>query len=463
MILTAFCWLCVSSMNPTFQNDRTRSSREDLSGFRAVVMGLGLHGGGVGVVQYLVAQGAAVTVTDLRDAETLRPSLAELEGLSLRYVLGRHEEDDFRRADLVIRNPAVPLDSPYLALARESGARVEMESSLFVSACPSPYIAGVTGTKGKTTTTVLLSQMLAAAGCHVVTAGNLRVSMLSKLSEITEETRVVLELSSWQLEAFVPHAYSPPLAVVTNVLPDHLNRYAGMDDYAAAKEINVQFQHADDTAVLSLRNAYTREMGERAPGRVTWFSAQDTIPGEADSPQRGAHLRENLAAASAAARVWGVDDTAIAAVVQSFTGVPHRQELVREWRGIRFINDTTATMPTATVACIETIPGPKVLLLGGADKQLDFAGLAQSLHAHREVIRGIVLLEGSATDRLMAVLPLPVAGRYADMDEALTQAVALARAGDAVILSPGCASFGMFQHEFERGEAFRRWVAALAE
>ena len=193
-------------MTATSQNDRTGRGREDLTGCRAVVMGLGLHGGGVGVAQYLAAQGAVVTVTDLRDEETLRPSLTVLEGLPLRYVLGRHEEDDFRRADLVVRNPAVPLESPYLAVAREAGARVEMESSLFVKACPSAFIAGVTGTKGKTTTTVLLSQMLAAAGFHVITAGNLRVSMLSQLAEITPETRVALELSSWQLEAFAPHA-----------------------------------------------------------------------------------------------------------------------------------------------------------------------------------------------------------------------------------------------------------------
>ena len=151
------------------------------------------------------------------------------------------------------------------------------------------------------------------------------------------------------------------------------------------------------------------------------------IPGEAESPVRGAHQRENMAAALAAARVWGVGDAAIASVVQNFTGVPHRQELVREWRGIRFINDTTATMPTATVACIESVPGPKILLLGGADKNLDFTGLHQALRDHQDSIRGIVLLEGSATDRLAENLPLPVAGRYADLAEALTQAVALAR------------------------------------
>ncbi len=454
---------CGKSMEQSRASDRLERGEGNLAGCRAVVMGLGLHGGGVGVAQYLAAQGAMVTVTDLRDEATLQPSLAELEGLPLRYVLGRHEDADFRHADLVLRNPAVPLDSPYLALAQEAGARIEMESSLFVQACPSEFIAGITGTKGKTTTTVLLSQMLDAAGYHVVTAGNLRISMLSQLAEITAETRVVLELSSWQLEAFVPHEYSPPLAVVTNVLIDHLNRYAGMDDYAAAKEINVRCQRQTDVAVLNRDNEYTRAMGARAPGKVVWFSGQDAIPGAADAPESGAHQRVNMAAASAAARQWDVNDSVIATAVRNFTGVPHRQELVREWHGIRFINDTTATMPTATVACIETIPGPKVLLLGGADKRLDFSGLAQTLHDHQDTIRGIVLLEGSATDQLAAALPLPVAGRYADIAQALEQAVALARSGDAVILSPGCASFGMFTHEFERGDAFRTWVAALPE
>lgn len=450
-------------MGRSHTSNRLKRGEETLSGCRAVVMGLGLHGGGVGVAQYLAAQGAEVTVTDLRDEETLRPSLAELAGLPLRYVLGRHEEEDFRRADLVLRNPAVPLESPYLALAQETGARIEMESSLFVQACPSEFIAGITGTKGKTTTTVLLSQMLDAAGFHVVTAGNLRVSMLSQLAKITAETRVVLELSSWQLEAFVPHAYSPPLAVITNVLIDHLNRYAGMKDYAAAKQINVRYQDAEDVAVLNKENSRTWKMGKRAPGRVVWFSHRDTVPGAADSAAKGAHQRENMAAACAAARVWGANDAAVASAVRNFSGVPHRQELVREWRGIRFINDTTATMPDATVACIKAIQGPKVLLLGGADKQLIFAHLQTTLKVHQDAIRGIVLLEGSATDRLAAELPLPVAGRFADIEEALAQAVVLARSGDAVILSPGCASFGMFQHEFERGDAFRAWVAALPE
>ena len=450
-------------MTSPSQDNRIRFGAEDLTGCRVVVMGLGLHGGGVGVAQYLAAQGAAITVTDLRDEATLSPSLAALAGLPLRYVLGRHEEDDFRQADLVVRNPAVPLESPFLAVARAAGARIEMESSLFVRACPSKFVAGITGTKGKTTTTVLLSQMLAAAGHHVITAGNLRISMLSQLAEVTPESRVVLELSSWQLEAFAPHKYSPPLAVVTNVLPDHLNRYRDLDDYAAAKEINVRYQRPDDVAVLNKGNAYTRQFGARAPGQVVWFSHRDAVPGEEESPLRGVHQRENMAAAVAAARAWGVDADAIATAVGNFGGVPHRQELVREWRGIRFINDTTATMPTATVACIESMPGPKVLILGGADKRLDFTGLARTLDAHRESIRGIVLVEGSATDRLAAELRLPVAGRFGSLEQALGQAVALARAGDAVILSPGCASFGMFQHEFERGEAFRAWVAALPE
>ena len=453
-------------MDRSRTSDRLERAEENLAGCRAVVMGLGLHGGGVGVAQYLAAQGAVVTVTDLRDEETLRPSLAERwRALPIRYVLGRHEEEDFQRADLVLRNPAVPLDSPYLTLARKSGARIEMESSLFVKRVPECVsLRGLPAPKARP-----------RLPCCSPRCWTLRVTTWLRPA-ILRDLDAEPACGDYGGDACGAGAFK---LAVGGLCAACLQSAPGRGDERAARPPESLRRHGrlrrrqgDQRAVPGSRPmwpfstgtiTYTRAMGARAPGRVMWFCAQDSIPGEAGSRARGAHLRENIAAAQAAARVWGVDDTAIASVVQSFTGVPHRQELVREWRGIRFINDTTATMPAATVACIEAIPEPKVLLLGGADKRLDFTDLARTLHAHRELIRGIVLLEGSATDRLAAALPLPVAGRYADIAQALDQAVALARSGDAVILSPGCASFGMFNHEFERGEAFCAWIGALPE
>ncbi len=184
----------------------------------------------------------------------------------------------------------------------------------------SPYIAGVTGTKGKTTTTLLLSAMLAAAGYHVITAGNLRVSMLAQLPAIAPETRVVLELSSWQLEAFTWHHYSPPLAIVTNVLPDHLNRYPDLASYAAAKRAILAFQKPEDTVVLNRENPWTRAFAHEAPGQVRWFAAADTVPGQEEAPVQGEHQRANRAAAAAAAQVWGASAAAIAEAVRGFQG-----------------------------------------------------------------------------------------------------------------------------------------------
>jgi UDP-N-acetylmuramoylalanine--D-glutamate ligase len=176
----------------------------DLRGKQALVMGLGVHGGGLGVARFLVGQGALVTVTDLRSPELLQASLDALAGLPIRYVLGEHRDEDFRAADLVIRNPGVPRESRYLQIARAAGAAIEMEMTLFFRLCPGP-ILGITGTKGKTTTTLLAGAMLREQYPDTVVAGNLRVSALEALPRITAGTPVVLELSSWQLEGLGGH------------------------------------------------------------------------------------------------------------------------------------------------------------------------------------------------------------------------------------------------------------------
>src|SRR6185436_10996957 len=220
----------------------------DLRGKRALVMGLGVHGGGLGVARFLVGQGAEVTITDLRGPELLKPALDALAGLPIRYVLGEHRDADFRAADLVIRNPAVPRESRYLQIARAEGAAIEMEMTLFFRLCRGP-ILGITGTKGKTTTTLLAGAMLRSRYPDTIVAGNLRVSALEALPRITAGTPVVLELSSWQLEGLGEAHLSPQYACVTNISPDHLNRYGGMADYAEAKKQIFRWQGADGVTV----------------------------------------------------------------------------------------------------------------------------------------------------------------------------------------------------------------------
>ncbi len=212
------------------------STALDLHGKRVTLLGLGTRGGGLGVARYLVRQGAEVTVTDKRPAEELAEPLAELSGLSIRYVLGNHDERDFTPggADLIVRNPGVPRRAPLLELARAGGIPVEMEMSLFFRACPAPII-GVTGTKGKTTVSTLTGDLLRDTFPDVVVAGNMGISALDQLPRLRPDVPVVIELSSWQLESLIEHRLAPHIAVLTMIAEDHLNTYDGFADYAATK------------------------------------------------------------------------------------------------------------------------------------------------------------------------------------------------------------------------------------
>src|SRR5262245_4088442 len=246
----------------------------NLRGKRALVMGLGIHDGGLGAARFLVGQGADVTVTDLRGPDLLKSSLDALAGLPIGYVLGEHHEADFRNADLVVRTPAVPRESRYLQIARAAGAAIEVEMTLFFRLCPGP-ILGITGTKGKTTTTLLTGAMLREQYPSTVVAGNLRVSALEALPRITAGTPVVLELSSWQLEGLGEAHLSPGYACVTNVSPDHLDRYGTMEAYAEAKRQIFAHQDAHDVAVRNLDDPVVAQMAEGARGRAVWFATTD--------------------------------------------------------------------------------------------------------------------------------------------------------------------------------------------
>lgn len=471
----------------------------DLRGKRALVMGLGVHGGGLGVARFLAGQGADVTVTDLRDPEALRSSLDALAGLPIRLVLGEHRTVDFERAELVVRNPAVPRESRFLQIARAAGAQIEMEMTLFFRLCPGP-ILGITGTKGKTTTTTLVGAMLREQFPQTVVAGNLRVSALEQLPAIRRDTPVVLELSSFVLEGLGEAGLSPRYAAVTNLSADHLDRYGSMESYAEAKRQIVAYQGTDGLAVLNGSDPIVRAFADATAARVHFFYVgeppsqerarieQGTIdatmvgpdairttvgaaPGEwrtvcrtGDVPLIGRHNLLNVAAASALAAGFGVEQAALLRAVRGVKGVPDRMEPVRLLDGVTFINDTTATAPEAAIAALESLDAPIVLLAGGADKNLPFDALAAAI---RQRARALVLLAGTATPKLQAALqvsgglPIEIYGPLDDFAAAIAQAQALARPGDVVLLSPGCASFGMFRNEFHRGEEFRRIVAGL--
>ncbi|HTM67950.1 MAG TPA: UDP-N-acetylmuramoyl-L-alanine--D-glutamate ligase [Candidatus Binatia bacterium] len=501
------------SLRPDNDKAAGRWPSADASWFRdkrVTVMGLGIHGGGVGIAKWLRRHGAIVTATDLRDQHALASSLEELERTYLeevraigkrrmhriRYVLGSHPEELFTDADMVIRNPAVPRAHRLLTLARRSGVPVESDISIFFLLCPFP-IAAISGTKGKTTTTALLAAMCREADRRTVVGGNIRISPLDKLDRLlalaakrTSPPPIVLELSSWQLESLEPHRLSPHVGVLTTIVEDHLDRYEGMDDYARAKEIIVAYQGRDDIAVLNADNPRTAAIGTwhgqiaGAPnaGRRLWFSAKPLRSGDGcwiaggkilirEGGTRtvvapvsaiklpGEHNRGNALAAIAAARAMGVPLAAVRKALRAFRGVPYRLEDLGVKRGARFVNDTAATAPDASVAAMAAYAGKGrkriVLIAGGADKNLRFDEWAKAV---KRTVKHLVLFDGSATPKMEAALSAagamtPRAGARS-MREAFAEAVRHAKRGDVVLLSPGCASFGIFKNEFDRGDQF---------
>jgi len=470
-------------------------------------MGLGIHGGGLGVARFLAGQGADVTVTDLRTAGQLQSSLGALAGFPIRFVLGKHDDDDFRNADLVVRNPAVPRESRYLQIARAHGAAIEMEMTLFFRLCPGP-ILGITGTKGKTTTTLLTGAMLREQYPDTVVAGNLRVSALETLPRITAGTPVVLELSSWQLEGLGEAKLSPRYACITNISPDHLDRYGSIAEYAQAKAQIFVHQGSDGFAIRNIDDGIVAHLAERALSQDVWFSTRDVEQNDplargyerifaaywreteliwkqpaaereilgtrADVQLDGSHNLANVAAAAALARSFGVETEHIRNAIRNFTGVEHRLEFVRELDGVWYYNDTAATAPEAAIAALYSFERPIVLIAGGADKNLPFGELARAIV---ERARAVVLLDGSATPKLQSAVTsqqsaigrkhtgdwqlATVAGPYDKFEPAIQAARELASPGDVVLLAPGCASFGMFRNEFDRGDEFKRIVREM--
>lgn len=458
-----------------------------LRGKRVLLLGLGRRQGGQGVARFLVESGARVRVTDQRDEEDLRETLAGLSDLQIEYTLGRHEEQDIRWADIIVRNPAVPRESPWLLLARSLGKPVEMEMTLFFRACAG-RIAGVTGTKGKTTVTTLLAAMLRQGWPHSVLAGNMGVSALSQLRAITPDTPVAIELSSFQLEGLDEHRMSPHVAVLTSISPDHLDRYSSFDDYARVKSAIFAHQLATDWAVVedghlpgSIDAAISSRRvtfgtiprpqseyalwleRERFIGR--WDGAPVDLGPASNLRVPGEHSALNALAAAAAALAMGATASQVQRAIAGFTGVPHRLESVATIAGIEFVNDTAATAPAAAVAALLAFSGREIVaIVGGSEKNLSMEPLADAL---MENAATVLLLDGGATPKLQQLLSerahTRVEGSFDSMDGAVRRAAEIAVPGAVVLLSPGTASFGMFRDEFHRGEAFREAVYSLRQ
>ncbi len=417
-------------------------------GKRITLTGLGLLGRGVGDARYLAECGADLIVTDLKTAEELAPSVKALEGLQITFVLGEHRLEDFQNRELIIKGPKTPLDSPYIREAEKNGIPVTMSTALFAKYAKEAgaTIVGTTGTRGKTTTTEMIAHILRTAGKKVLLGGNIRgVSTLALLPQVTSDTIAVLELDSWQLQGFGAEKISPDVAVFTNLMPDHQDYYGNMDAYFADKaEI---YRHQNAGGVLITTEGLRERVGD-AHGEVRIATAYDgtlLVP--------GTHNRMNAGCALLATDALGVDGRDALAL---FAGVEGRLEQVREKDGVRFYNDTTATTPEATRAALAAVEGDIVLIMGGSDKGLDMGNLLVEIPKR---VKRLIMLPGTGTDRVLEFLP--GASVYDSMETAVKEAARSASEGDAVLLSPAFASFGLFANEYERGDAFVQSVTAL--
>ncbi len=456
----------------------------DWSGKRAVVMGLGSFSGGVAAARFLARRAARVIVSDSAGPEQLTESLAALAGEPIEaFHLGGHDAADFRRADLVVVSPAVRGDHPLVAAARAAGARITTEMNLFFEHCAAA-IVGVTGSNGKSTTAAMIHAMLEAAGRSSWLGGNIGRSLLDRVAEIRPGDAVVLELSSFQLEQLDAIARSPHTAVVTTFTPNHLDRHATLDAYRCAKQALLRHQAAGDCAVLNADDAEVRTWPAR--GRAVCYGIADhgrdgafldgdrllfrdgtrVMDAGSVEPLRlpGRHNRSNAVGAAAAAVVLGCGPEAVCRALASFRTLPHRIECVAEIDGRRFFDDSIATTPESTLAALESLEGPIWLIAGGHDKGLDLAEVARRI---AERVEGAALLGQTA-----AVLEQRIAqcarpgraipiGRCASMPEAVRWCFERSKRGDAIVLSPACASFGMFRNFVERAEVFRRAVWEL--
>jgi UDP-N-acetylmuramoylalanine--D-glutamate ligase len=456
-------------------------------GLKVTVMGLGLNGGGVASTLYFATRGAKVTVTDLRLEEVLEPSLQQLEGLDLRFVLGRHEVDDFSKADLVVKNPAVRADNPFLKLA----GRVETDLSLFLSALENPVLA-VTGSKGKSTTATALHTILKAQDPRARLGGNITVSPLTFLEELEPGAPVILELSSWQLSDLRGrNLLRPRVASVTNLLWDHMNAYPDQEAYASDKAEVMAGVGPQGWSLLNADQSWGSWFASRNPGRTALFShrGRPEIPGHpvqarfwltAESldgkgewldphgrprsefllPQKlqvpGQPFRQNCLMAAGMAVLWGANPDLVPSALDGFAGVEHRLEKFHTWKGISFYNDTTATIPEAATASVGAFEVPVHWIAGGTDKNIDVTALARVPEP-----ASLTLLRGSATDRMVPEFRkrgFSWNGPYGTLEEALEVVATHARPGSVVLLSPGAASFELFKNEFDRGNTFKALV-----
>jgi UDP-N-acetylmuramoylalanine--D-glutamate ligase len=445
----------------------------ELKGKKVLVVGLGKSG--LAAALFLRRKGAQVTVSDVRSAEALAKDIPALLEEGINVEAGGHGLLTFRRQDLIVVSPGVPLDTPELAQVRAFGLPVIGELEL-ASRFLRGRILAITGSNGKTTTTALVGEMLKQAGLTTLVGGNIGVPVVALIEESTDETWSVLEVSSFQLET--TEQFHPAIAVILNITPDHLDRHGTFENYALAKERIFAAQNRNDCVILNADNVRTAAAAARSSAPVYWFSLERPVPAGAwiegghvmyrepgaapeqimplhDIPLKGEHNVENVLAAVCAARRAGAAPDFIRQAIQNFRAVEHRLEFVATVNGVDYYNDSKATNVDATEKAVAAFPGGIHLILGGKDKNSDYTLLAPLLRARARAIYTIGSAAAKIELHLRGVVPIH---SCETLDKAVSAAAAAAHPGEVVLLAPACSSFDQFENYEHRGRVFKELV-----
>jgi len=434
-------------------------------GKKITVVGLGLLGKRLGDITFLAECGAKVLVTDLKTAKELAPSIKKLKKYkNIKYVLGRHRFEDFSARggsafggegpDFILKGQGVALDSPYIQHARKNGIPIEMDESLFAKLAPGVKIIGVTGTRGKSTTTILIYEILKNAGLRVYLGGNIKgTAALPLLKEEKDGDMVVFELSSWQLQGFGDAGISPHISVFTNFMPDHMNYYRNnLKTYFGDKSFIYKFQTKKDFLILG---GGMRKLVKNVKSKIINARIKNILKNWQVN-LKGKHNLENIACAVEVARILKVKEKVIQKTVENFKAIPGRLELVRNIRGVDIYNDTNSTTPEATIAALNSFSQKVILIMGGMDKKLDTKKLNALLS---KKTKQVILIPGSGARKITnKKINLH---KTANLKTAIQKALREATAGDIILFSPAFTSFNLFKNEYDRGEQFMKIVKNL--
>ncbi|MBC8017975.1 MAG: UDP-N-acetylmuramoyl-L-alanine--D-glutamate ligase [Verrucomicrobia bacterium] len=445
----------------------------ELSGKNILVVGLARTG--VSVARFLASRRAHVTVTDLRDEIALADVMDELGSLDIRWVLGRHDESDFISADLIVVSPGVPQDHPLLVAAQKAGRQIVSEIELASRFINSPLVA-ITGTNGKTTTTTLVGDIFKANGFATYVGGNIGDPLIELVESGQQVERVVAEISSFQLEWI--SSFRPTVAALLNISEDHLDRYAGYQEYINAKLRVFENQTSDDFAVVNRDDALVWKYSQELKAQLFPFSRkqeleegifyrngvitfrhngrQESFPTESIRLQ-GVHNLENIMAALACTLLLGCRADMSFETVRNFESLHHRMEFVRKFKGVGYFEDSKATNVGSVEKALESFQNI-TLIAGGKDKGGSYAPLVALI---QERVRHLILI-GEAADRMQLELgSLTDTHRAATLEEAVWLAAQITASGGTVLMSPACSSFDMFRDYEERAERFIAAVKSL--